>query len=162
MNKDEMINNIIKETKCFNCIHAPICFAQKGGVNLQLASGMGCYYYQAKLADDEIVIKKSEYKELKKYRTDWLNSEKMHLQAELEDTEFELGCSNRLFQKVCEEKKELEKRLEQAKQETAREIFYKLKETLIINNEENTEWFDYDFTLETINELANKYGVELE
>lgn len=61
MNKDEKvkeaINNIIKETKCFNCIHAPICFAQKGGVDLQLASGMGCQYYQAKIADDEIVIK---------------------------------------------------------------------------------------------------------
>ena len=68
-----------------------------------------------KIAVDEIIIKKSEYKELKKYRTDWLNDEKMHLQAELEDTEFELGCSNRLFQKVCKEKEELEEQLERYK-----------------------------------------------
>ena len=73
------------------------------------------YRQHGLIADDEIVLKKDEYKELKKYRTDWLNDEKMHLQAELEDTEFELGCSNRLFQKVCEEKKELEKQLEQYK-----------------------------------------------
>lgn len=46
--------------------------------------------------------------------------------------------------------------------ETAKEIFYKLKETLIINNEENTEFFDYDYTLETIDKLATRYGVEME
>lgn len=117
-----------------------------------------------KVGEDEIVIKKSEYKELKKYRTDWLNSEKMHLQAELEDTEFELGCSNRLFQKVCEEKKELEKQLEQAKQETAMEI---LQEILYTKSCE--EWFEneqlVDFgkkIVDKIENLANKYGIELE
>lgn len=59
------------------------------------------------------------------------------------------------------DRNQYEKGYVDGKKETAREIFYKLKETLIINNEENTEWFDYDFTLETINELANKYGIEL-
>ena len=38
-----------------------------------------------KVCDDEIVIKKSESEELKKYKTDWLNDEKMHLQAEVEE-----------------------------------------------------------------------------
>ncbi len=51
---------------------------------------------------------------------------------------------------------------EQARKETAKEIFYKLKETLIINNEENTEFFDYDYTLETIDKLAKQFGVEVE
>ena len=36
-----------------------------------------------------------------------------------------------------------------------------LKHTLIINNEENTEFFDYYFTLETIDEIAKKYGVNM-
>lgn len=39
----------------------------------------------------------SENKELKKYRCDWLNSEKMHLQADMEDTEFELSCANEMY-----------------------------------------------------------------
>jgi hypothetical protein len=53
-------------------------------------------------------------------------------------------------------------RIPEARKETAQEIFYKLKETLIINNEENTEFFDYDYTLETIDKLAKQYGVEVE
>lgn len=112
------------------------------------------------IADDEIVIKKSEYKELKKYRTDWLNSEKMHLQAELEDTEFELGCSNRLFQKVCEEKKELEKQLEQVKQETAREILALIGKP----NYKGDDWYEGAFfKQEQIREqIADIYGIELE
>ena len=112
-----------------------------------------------KVADDEIVIKKSEYKELKKYRTDWLNSEKMHLQAELEDTEFELGCSNRLFQKVCEEKKELEKQLEQAKQETAREILQEFKTRIKYIPKNNFTRLEIDWEIAI---LAQKCGIELE
>lgn len=146
-----------------------------------LGVSCGCKSYCTRLynagcriiADDEIVIKKSEYKELKKYRTDWLNSEKMHLQAELEDTEFELGCSNRLFQKVCEEKKELEKRLEQVKQETAREILQALfpKEDMstdtTLDLDKNGKWVKHEINYFTIYEdevkdLAKAYGIELE
>lgn len=50
---------------------------------------------------------------------------------------------------------------DKARKETAREILYKVKETLIINNEENTEFFDYNYTLETIDEIAKQYGVEV-
>lgn len=95
MNENEMINetinNIIKETKCFNCIHAPICFAQKGGVDLQLASGMGCQYYQAKIADDEIVIKKSEYDTLLKgYTLTYDNAYQWGLKVGEEKTAIEI------------------------------------------------------------------------
>lgn len=54
----------------------------------------------------------SENNELKKYRCDWLNSEKMHLQADLEDTEFELGCANNSLKKVIEENQQLKDRIE--------------------------------------------------
>ena len=53
----------------------------------------------------------SENAELKKYRVDWLNGEKMHLQAELEETEFELSSSNRLFEMVSKENKQLKDRI---------------------------------------------------
>jgi hypothetical protein len=39
---------------------------------------------------------------------------------------------------------------------TVREFAERLKYTLCINNEENTEFFDYSYTLETIDEVANK------
>ena len=103
-----MIKEMAKKLCGMDCKYCESCFHLRQANNIYNAN-------YRKVGDDEIVVKKSEYKELKKYRTDWLNSEKMHLQAELEDTEFELGCSNRLFQKVCEEKKELEKQLEQYK-----------------------------------------------
>ena len=98
-----------------------------------------------KIADDEIVIKKSEYEELKTH---------------IEDLQTKLGAVMLCIKNTHEI--DISDLLEKQKRATAREIFYKLKETLIINNEENTEWFDYDFTLETINELANKYGIKLE
>ena len=53
----------------------------------------------------------SENKELKKYRCDWLNSEKMHLQADMEDTEFELASSNRILEKVNKENQQLKDRI---------------------------------------------------
>lgn len=37
-----------------------------------------------------------------------------------------------------------------------KEYAERLKATLIINNEENTEIFDYDFTLETIDQIAKE------
>lgn len=51
---------------------------------------------------------------------------------------------------------------DQARKETAREIIGKVKETLIINNEENYEFFDYAYTLETIDKVAEQYGVEVD
>ena len=116
MNKDEMINetinNIVEETKCFNCIHAPICFAQKGGVDLQLASGLGCYYYQAKIADDEIVVKKEAYEKIVGQLI-----EQEEIAHSYEQGYAELLQSNHFLQY----------KLENARQETAREILEELK-----------------------------------
>ena len=46
---NENIIKMIEEMKCFNCMHADVCFAQKGGVNLQLVDSTGCEHYQSKL-----------------------------------------------------------------------------------------------------------------
>ena len=52
--------SLITCTKCYNCIHFPLCFAQKGGVNLELASENDCCYYQSKLPENSIVLSKEE------------------------------------------------------------------------------------------------------
>ena len=56
--------SLITSTKCYNCIHFPLCFAQKGGANLELASD--CCYYQPKLPEDSIVLSKEEYERITK------------------------------------------------------------------------------------------------
>ena len=56
--------SLITSTKCYNCIHFPLCFAQKGGANLELASD--CCYYQSKLPEDSIVLSKEEYERITK------------------------------------------------------------------------------------------------
>lgn len=160
MNRDETVKDMAKilcpkgTANCEKCSKSYKCdvkFSQLA----QLVDG-GCQL----VGDDEVVLKKDDYKELKKYRTDWLNSEKMHLQAELEDTEFELGCSNRLFQKVCEEKKELEKQLEQAKQET-RAVLQEIKQKYGKScSEYYPEWIE--FSSVQLSKLAKEHGIELE
>ena len=50
--------SLITSTKCYNCIHFPLCFAQKGGANLELASD--CCYYQPKLPTNNVVLSKEQ------------------------------------------------------------------------------------------------------
>ena len=57
--------SLITSTKCYNCIHFPLCFAQKGGANLELASENDCCYYQSKLPENSVVLSREEVCELK-------------------------------------------------------------------------------------------------
>ena len=61
--------SLITSTKCYNCIHFPLCFAQKGGANLELASENDCCYYQSKLPEDSVVLSREEYNEIKMYQS---------------------------------------------------------------------------------------------
>ena len=61
--------SLITSTKCYNCIHFPLCFAQKGGANLELASENDCCYYQSKLPEDSVVLSREEYDEIKTYQS---------------------------------------------------------------------------------------------
>ena len=58
--------SLITSTKCYNCIHFPLCFAQKGGANLELASENDCCYYQSKLPEDSVVLSREEYEKVDK------------------------------------------------------------------------------------------------
>ena len=58
--------SLITSTKCYNCMHFPLCFAQKGGANLELASENDCCYYQSKLPKDSVVLSKEEHEILVK------------------------------------------------------------------------------------------------
>ena len=64
------VNEMVNEMKCFNCIHAPVCSIQKGGVNLQLVDSMGCDYYQEKAPEDSVLISKEKLLEIAKDYTD--------------------------------------------------------------------------------------------
>ena len=56
--------SLITSTKCYNCIHFPLCFAQKGGANLELASENDCCYYQLKLPEDSVVLSREEQEKI--------------------------------------------------------------------------------------------------
>lgn len=58
--------SLITSTKCYNCIHFPLCFAQKGGANLELASENDCCYYQSKLPKDSVVLSREDYEKVDK------------------------------------------------------------------------------------------------
>ena len=64
-NEKIVYGSLITSTKCYNCIHFPLCFAQKGGANLELASENDCCYYQSKLPEDSVVLSREEYERLK-------------------------------------------------------------------------------------------------
>ena len=53
--------SLITSTKCYNCIHFPLCFAQKGGANLELASENDCCYYQSKLPENSVVLSMEKF-----------------------------------------------------------------------------------------------------
>jgi hypothetical protein len=46
--------------------------------------------------------------------------------------------------------------IKHARADTVREMQERLKYTLCINNEENTDFFDYEYTLETIDKIAKE------
>lgn len=66
-----MQNKQIEQIKCCSCIHFPLCLAQKGGVNLQLASENNCCYYQtppSKTTINEYEIMRLEEKHKERLR----------------------------------------------------------------------------------------------
>ena len=63
-NEKIVYGSLITSTKCYNCIHFPLCFAQKGGVNLELASENDCCYYQSKLPENSVVLSREEYERI--------------------------------------------------------------------------------------------------
>ena len=66
MSEKTFYGSLITSTKCYNCIHFPLCFEQKGAANLELASKNDCCYYQSKLPEDSIVLSKKEYEKITK------------------------------------------------------------------------------------------------
>ena len=115
--------SLITSTKCYNCIHFPLCFAQKGGANLELASENDCCYYQSKLHKDSVVLSREEYERLKR-----VENEKDRLY------EIKLDLENQLIEKGWtdyEGADEIEKRVSK---ETAEKIYTKIKDGFLMNN----------------------------
>ena len=95
-----------------------------------------------------------EVRELNK-KVERLKDENNNLKSEKEGYKSRLKDSGKRNKKLSLKLGKLKKE----KQQAIKEFAEKLRSTLIINNEGNTEIFDYDFTLETINDLLKEYGI---
>ena len=60
--------------KCANCIHFPLCMAQKGGMNLQLASVNDCLYYQPQLPEGSVVLSRDELEQMVRAKMTAINN----------------------------------------------------------------------------------------
>ena len=101
----------------------------------------------------------SENAALKKYKLDWLNGEKMHLQAEMEETEFELASSNRLFETVSKENKQLKDRIAELESENERlqKKNYQLEQDLgQCENRYKLELHTARYQMQSVNENLKK------
>lgn len=138
--------SLITSTKCYNCIHFPLCFAQKGGANLELASENDCCYYQSKLPEDSVVLSREEYETLKSlYDTQKgaiMTSSVGDLPLTVEGLRKAVDEITRLNRvetelqelnaKYYNEAKDLRRELKQTRKETAEKIISAMK-TMIIN-----------------------------
>ena len=138
--------SLITSTKCYNCIHFPLCFAQKSGVNLGLASENDCCYYQPKLPEDSVVLSREEYEMLKSLydtqkgaiMTSSIGDLPLTVEG-LRKAVDEITRLNRvetelqeLTAKYYNEAKDLRRELQQTRKDTAEKIISAMK-TMIIN-----------------------------
>ena len=135
--KKIVYGSLITSTKCYNCIHFPLCFAQKSGVNLEFASENDCCYYQSKLTENSVVLSKEEYEKLKTLEEGHITCEDM--------LEFvEKARNETAEQDFCTIIKALEERKERVK------AFYGVAESAGV-----------DIAIRTVKELAEQFGVEI-
>ena len=138
--------SLITSAKCYNCIHFPLCFAQKGSVNLGLASENDCCYYQSKLPENSVVLSKEEYEKLRSlydceqgsYMTSNIGDLPLTVEG-LRKAVDEITRLNRVESELQElnakyynEAKDLRRELKQTRKETAEKIISAMK-TMIIN-----------------------------
>ena len=156
--------SLITSTKCYNCIHFPLCFAQKGGANLELASENGCCYYQSKLPEDSVVLSREEYEMLKSLydtqkgaiMTSSIGDLPLTVEG-LRKAVDEITRLNRvetelqeLNAKYYNEAKDLRRELKQTRKDTAKAIL-----NVLYFNLQNS-------VMGRIQEIAKNYGVEVE
>lgn len=132
--------SLITSTKCYNCIHFPLCFAQKGGANLELASENDCCYYQSKLPEDSVILSKEEYEKV----------DKEIINKSTYDTIWKAGYN--AYEKTIGEC------VAEARKETAKEFAEKLKATAIRMFPDSNEEFIYAQNVDVIlDKLLKEY-----
>lgn len=119
--------------------------------------------------------------ELKIYKMEWLNGEKMHLQGELEYTEFELSCANEMCSTLSKLYDEAEEKLKKYNEFNNNLIVenQKLKDELTIERKETAEkiisllkekgniitefdWNDYlKIDVDDFTKIAKQFNVEI-
>lgn len=157
--------SLITSTKCYNCIHFPLCFAQKGGANLELASENDCCYYQSKLPENSVVLSRKEYEKLRSlydceqgsYMTSNIGDLPLTVEG-LRKAVDEITRLNRVEAELQElnikyynEAKDLRRELKQARKETAEKIYTKIKDSFLMNSNNRYAlklWIEEQFGLE--------------
>ena len=127
--------SLITSTKCYNCIHFPLCFAQKSGVNLELASENDCCYYQSKLPENSVVLSNEEQERILMATEKRIEGLKKQISQTRKET------VERDFNAII---KALEERKDRV------EAFYGVAESVGV-----------DVAIKTVKELAKQFGVEI-
>ena len=141
--------SLITSTKCYNCIHFPLCFAQKGGANLERASENDCYYYQSKLPEDSVVLSREELSK-EPYNDFCKGCPNVRVRSSwMADCCGDYSCEQ--FQNYAR----LIELYEQSRKETAREILNEL-----IDSSNKITFFDCRMAL-GLDKLAKQFGLEI-
>lgn len=142
MTDKPVYGSLITASKCYGCIHFPLCMAQKGGVNLGLASENDCMYFQPKLPENAVILTKEEYSDYLIFQRnhEFIREKAKNLQ---EDNE-------RLYKNIGKFKDIVRK-------QTARDFVKDLLQELDLVGYDKS-----DFCVTAVKLVAKQYGVEVE
>lgn len=166
----------IENLKCGNCVHLPLCLAQKGGVNLGLASENDCCYYQPKISEDSVVLTREEYDELinlqRTHAEDLTNAIQSYEESKA-DLKLEYDNHIKNLEKTIDRQSkdlnsqanrliDLKAELENKGKETAEKFLNMLywKAVKHIKGKNKNECF-IEISFEKLDELAKQFGVEI-
>ncbi len=145
--------SLITSTKCYNCMHFPLCFAQKDGVNLEFTSENNCCYYQSKLPENSVVLSGEEY--------EMLVNQYKNLEIKYSNL-----CDN---YRLCKDANEtLKQNIIITRKEIAEEFYDKVNENICVFQLENKNQEFTDGYAQAIadicgrlDQVAKQFGVEI-
>lgn len=141
MTDKPVYGSLITASKCYGCIHFPLCMAQKGGVNLGLASENDCMYFQPKLPENAVVLTDEEHTAL--------INEFNALQHKYNDI-----CDR---YRLCKDENEtIKQHAVMVRKQTARDFVKDLLQELDLVGYDKS-----DFCVTAVKLVAKQYGVEV-
>ena len=137
--------SLITSTKCYNCIHFPLCFEQKGAANLEFTRENDCCYYQPRLPENSVVLSREEYE---MFVNQYKNLE----------IKYSNLCDN---YRLCKDANEtLKQNVITTRKKTVKEILQEIRGYYPIDKEHCND--GELFILNLCEDIASRYGVEVE